>query len=196
MKAEFIVSGTSKDHFPNDNKKEYLFLGRSNVGKSSLINMLVGMKNLARTSKIPGKTITLNFYLVNELFYIVDAPGYGYAKRSKSQIAAFGEMIENYLKDRQQLKLVFLLIDYKVGPTEDDLLMFNFLKHFKIPLVLLMTKIDKLTQKERSASEKRMKKYFPAEEIILTSAIKNINKEKIKTILQGGLENEKNNFDG
>jgi GTP-binding protein EngB required for normal cell division len=74
--------------------------------------------------------------------------------------------------------------------------MFNFLKHFKIPLVLLMTKIDKLTQKERSASEKRMKKYFPAEEIILTSAIKNINKEKIKTILQGGLENEKNNFDG
>lgn len=183
MKAEFIISGTNLSHLPNDTKNEYLFLGRSNVGKSSLINMLVNQKNLARTSSTPGKTITLNYFLVNDLFYIVDAPGYGYARRSKKDIEAFGKMIEEYLINRTQLKKAFLLIDYKVGPTEDDLLMYNYLKHFKIDLVLLMTKTDKLNQKERSLSKKRIKKYFKDDKVILTSASKNIGKNEIKEIL-------------
>ncbi len=183
MKAEFIISGTKIDHLPNDTKNEYLFLGRSNVGKSSLINMIVNKKNLARTSSTPGKTITLNYYLVNDLFYIVDAPGYGYARRSKTQIEEFGNMIEEYLLNRKELKKVFLLIDYKVGPTEDDLLMFNYLKHFNVKTVLIMTKTDKLNQKERSASKKRMNQYFENEQIILTSATKKVGKDIIIKIL-------------
>ena len=94
---EFIKSGMTNDHFPSDGKNEYLFLGRSNVGKSSLINFLTNRKNIARTSKTPGKTIMLNFFLINEKFYFVDSPGYGYAKRSKKQREEFGNMLENYL---------------------------------------------------------------------------------------------------
>lgn len=183
MNAEFIISGTKIDHLPNDTKNEYLFLGRSNVGKSSLINMLVNMKNLARTSSTPGKTITLNYYLVNNSFYIVDAPGYGYARRSKSQIEEFGKMIEEYLNYRETLKKVFLLIDYKVGPTEDDLIMYEYLKHFNIEIVLTMTKIDKLNQKEKSSSKKRMEQHFKNEKIVLTSTTKKVGKDIIIKML-------------
>lgn len=183
MKAEFIISGTQINHFPTDAKNEYLFLGRSNVGKSSLINMIVNQKNLARTSSTPGKTITLNFFLVNDLFYIVDAPGYGYARRSKSQIEEFGKMIEEYLLKRTTLKKVFLLIDYKVGPTKDDLIMFNYLKHFKVETILIMTKIDKLNQKERSASKKRMAEHFKNQKMVLTSTTQKMGKEDLLKIL-------------
>lgn len=183
MKAEFIISGTKLDHLPNDTKNEYLFLGRSNVGKSSLINMIVNQKNLARTSSTPGKTITLNYYLVNDLFYIVDAPGYGYARRSKAQIEEFGRMIEEYLINRKELKKVFLLIDYKIGPTEDDLLMYQYLKHFKVKTILIMTKTDKLNQKEKSVSKKRMDSHFKGEQIVLTSTTKNVGKDIILKLL-------------
>lgn len=170
--AKYIISAVNENQFVDDNKDEYLFLGRSNVGKSSLINFLTNRKSLAKTSQTPGKTITLNFYLIDERFYLVDAPGYGYAKRSKTQIQTFGEMIENYLKTRQQLKAVLLLIDYKIGPTKDDLLMYEYLKHFNIDLTIVATKVDKLNQKERSASEKRFKENFKNRKIILTSSIK------------------------
>lgn len=171
---KFITSGMKKDHFPTEGKNEYLFLGRSNVGKSSLINFLTNRKNIARTSKTPGKTIMLNFFLVNEEFYFVDSPGYGYARRSKTQIDEFGKMLEGYLKNREVLKKVFLLVDYKVGPTNDDLMMYNYLLHFDINLVIVATKVDKLNQKEKSASKKRFKEYFKNEQIVLTSTQKNI----------------------
>ena len=112
--------------YPTDRKNEFLCVGRSNVGKSSFINTIINRKNLARTSSKPGKTTTLNFYLVNNSFYIVDVPGYGYAERSKKQIEKFGIMIEEYLKQRPYLKHVFMLVDYRHKPTEDDILMYNF----------------------------------------------------------------------
>ena len=108
--------------YPTDNKCEFLLLGRSNVGKSSFINTLIERKNFARTSSKPGKTQTLNFYLVNDNFYLVDVPGYGFASVSKEQQKKFGIMIEDYIKTRKNLAHVFLLIDYRHKPTEDDIL--------------------------------------------------------------------------
>lgn len=181
----YITSGKTTEHFPNDNKNEYLFIGRSNVGKSSLINFLSNRKNVARTSKVPGKTQMLNFFLVNDEFYFVDSPGYGYAKRSKSQIEDFGKMIEHYLLNRENLKKVYLLLDYKVGPTKDDLLMYDYLKHFNINLIIIATKVDKLNQKERNASKKRFKEHFSKEKVILTSAFKNMGlKELLETFIE------------
>ena len=130
--------------YPTDRKNEFLCVGRSNVGKSSFINTIINRKNLARTSSKPGKTTTLNFYLVNNSFYIVDVPGYGYAERSKKQIEKFGIMIEEYLKQRPYLKHVFMLVDYRHKPTEDDVLMYKFLKYYNIPVTIVATKIDKL----------------------------------------------------
>lgn len=183
---KYVTSGLKKEHFPTDGKNEYLFIGRSNVGKSSLINFLTNRKNIAKTSKTPGKTVMLNFFLVNDLFYFVDSPGYGYAKRSKTQIDEFGKMLEGYLKSRETLKKVFLLVDYKVGPTNDDLVMYDYLKHFDLDLVIVATKVDKLNQKERSASNKRFKEHFINEKVILTSAQKNIGLKEILAIFKEG----------
>lgn len=184
-KIEYITSGMNSEHFPLDGKNEFLFLGRSNVGKSSLINYLSNRKNIARTSKVPGKTIMLNFFLVNDEFYFVDSPGYGYAKRSKKQIEDFGKMIENYLLNRENLKKVYLLVDYKVGPTKDDLIMYDYLKYFNINLIIVATKIDKLNQKEKSEARKRFKKHFKDEVIILTSAFKNIGLKELLLTFKG-----------
>lgn len=185
MNANFILSGTDLKHYPQDNKNEYLFLGRSNVGKSSLINFIVGRKALARTSQTPGKTVTLNFYFINDDFYIVDAPGYGYARRSKKEIESFGQMIEQYLLNRTQLKKVILLVDSKVGPTEDDKIMYNYLKHFNINIVVVVTKIDKLNQKEKNSSRNRIQAFFEAQKVIYTSSEKKIGLEQLKTIFEG-----------
>lgn len=183
---KYITSGMKKEHFPTDGKNEYLFLGRSNVGKSSLINFLTNRKNIARTSKTPGKTIMLNFFLINEDFYFVDSPGYGYAKRSKKQIEEFGKMLEGYIKNRESLKKVFLLVDYKVGPTNDDLIMYNYLLHFDINLVIVATKIDKLNQKEKSASKKRFEEHFKGQRVVLTSTQKNIGlNELLQLFIEG-----------
>ena len=132
--------------YPEDKKSEFLILGRSNVGKSSFINTIINRKNLARTSSKPGKTQTLNFYQINKEFYIVDVPGYGYAATSKKQIEKFGIMIEEYLKTRQNLKHVFLLVDYRHKPTEDDVLMYKYLKHYNIPVSIICTKLDKVSK--------------------------------------------------
>ena len=177
--AEYIISGTGLAHFPQDNKSEYLLLGRSNVGKSSLINYLTNRKNLARTSQNPGKTITLNFYLINDTYYLVDAPGYGYANRGKTTIATFEAMIETYLLGRPNLKKVLLLVDYKVGPTEDDRLMYEYLTHFDHEIVVVATKIDKLNQKETALAKKRFKEYFKQTKVILTSVNKKIGLENM-----------------
>ena len=116
--------------YPDDELPEFLLVGRSNVGKSSFINCLIERKNFAHTSSKPGKTTTLNFYLVNKKFYIVDVPGYGFALGGKDKQRKFGLMIEEYLKTRTTMKKVFLLVDYRHKPTEDDVLMYNYLKHF------------------------------------------------------------------
>lgn len=143
--------------YPNDNKKEFLLVGRSNVGKSSFINTLVERKNFAHTSSKPGKTQTLNFYLVNDTFYLVDVPGYGYANVSKEKQKKFGLMIEDYIKNRSNLQRVFLLVDYRHRPTEDDILMYNYLKYYNLNITIVATKYDKIKKNGRIKQDKLIK---------------------------------------
>lgn len=135
--------------YPEDNLPEFLLVGRSNVGKSSFINTLIERKNYAHTSSKPGKTTTLNFYEVNKEFYIVDVPGYGYALGGKDKQRKFGMMIEEYLKTRATMKKVFLLVDYRHKPTEDDCLMYNFLNYYNIDVEVIATKYDKVNKSGR-----------------------------------------------
>ena len=142
--ANLDVMATRRSQYPDDLKPEFLLVGRSNVGKSSFINCVLGRKNLAYTSATPGKTQTLNFYGVNDSFYLIDVPGYGYASVDKKTQAKFGMMIEEYLEKREQLRRVFMLIDFRHKPTEDDLLMYNFLKYYNLPVTIVATKADKV----------------------------------------------------
>jgi len=142
--AEFVTSAAKKNQWPDDALPEIALAGRSNVGKSSLINRMINRKNLARTSSVPGKTQTLNFYRVNNMLYFVDLPGYGFAKVSKAQQTAWAKMIESYLLGREHLKLVLHLIDARHPPTSGDHTMFEWLRHFGIASVVVATKADKL----------------------------------------------------
>ena len=150
--ANLDIMATRRSQYPDGNKPEFLLVGRSNVGKSSFINSILGRKNLAYTSATPGKTQTLNFYGVNGEFYLIDVPGYGYASVDKKTQAKFGMMIEEYLEKRAQLKRVFMLIDFRHKPTEDDLLMYNFLKYYNLPVTIIATKADKIggSKKEKN----------------------------------------------
>ena len=152
--VELVISAVRRSQYPTDNLPEYLLVGRSNVGKSSFINTIISRKNYARTSSNPGKTQTINFYLVNNSFYLVDAPGYGYANLSKQKQKKFGLMMEDYLVNRPNLKQVFMLIDFRNKLSSDDTMMYNFLKHYKIPVTIVATKTDKvgitLQQKQRA----------------------------------------------
>lgn len=154
-KSDYIKGGTKNEHFPTDNLVELMFCGRSNVGKSSFINALVN-KKLAKTSSNPGKTQVLNFFLINESFYLVDVPGYGYARVSKDQKDAFGKMIENYILNRTNLKAVFLLVDFKVGPTNDDILMYEFLKYYNKEIYIIATKADKVNMSNTIKAKKNI----------------------------------------
>lgn len=152
--VDLVISAVRRSQYPTDERPEFLLVGRSNVGKSSFINTIINRKNYARTSATPGKTQTINFYLVNENFYLVDAPGYGFANLAKNKKKKFGLMMEDYLTNRPNLKQVFMLIDFRHKPSNDDILMYNFLKHYKIPVSIVATKSDKvgitLHQKQRS----------------------------------------------
>lgn len=142
--VDLTISAVRRSQYPTDNKPEFLLVGRSNVGKSSFINTLINRKNYARTSATPGKTQTINFYLVNDKFYLVDAPGYGFANLNKNKKKKFGLMMEDYLTNRENLVQVFMLIDFRHKPTEDDIMMYNFLKYYKLPVTIIATKCDKV----------------------------------------------------
>ena len=148
------VIAVRTSQYPTDEKNEFLLVGRSNVGKSSFINTLIGRKNYAKTSSTPGKTQTLNFYLCNDNFYLVDVPGYGFASTSKATQKKFGLMIEEYLTTRENLKLVFMLVDGRIRPTENDMLMYDYLKYYNIPVVIVATKYDKIKAKDRDKNLK------------------------------------------
>ncbi len=169
--------------YPEDNLSEFLLLGRSNVGKSSFINTLIERKNFARTSSKPGKTQTLNFYKVNKKFYLVDVPGYGFASVSKETQKKFGLMIEEYLKTRENLKKVFLLIDYRHKPTEDDVLMYNFLKYYNLNISVVATKYDKITKNGRVKQDKIIKETLGIEEFIPWSTITKKGREDVLNII-------------
>lgn len=158
QKVEFIQSAVQKEQYPIDNLPEIVLSGRSNVGKSSFINSILGRKRVAYISSRPGKTQTLNFYRINEQFYFVDVPGYGYAKVSKTDRERFGKMIEEYLVYRDQLKLVVLLVDYRHDPSEDDVLMYQYLKAYQIPVLVVGTKMDKVPKTKRLRHEREIKK--------------------------------------
>ena len=147
-----VYGPTSK--FPTETLPEIAFAGRSNVGKSSLINSLLNRKNLARTSSSPGKTVTINFYNVNEEFFLVDLPGYGYAKTSLAERAKWGKMIEKYLGTRDSLKALVLLIDIRHAPTKDDVMMFNWVVDNGLTPIIVATKLDKI---KRSQKDKQLK---------------------------------------
>ena len=146
--SEYAVSAVKEEQYPKDNLPEIALAGRSNVGKSSLINTLLKRKNLARTSSQPGKTQTLNFYLVNDDFYLVDVPGYGYAKKKKKRRQEFGEMIQDYLETRPNLKGLIILIDSRHEPTKDDISMYEYAQYLNIPILVVCTKMDKIKKNQ------------------------------------------------
>lgn len=143
-KSEYLISAVNPNNYPNKEMPQFLLMGRSNVGKSSFINAVCNRKQLAFTSSKPGKTATLNFYLLNDSMMFVDAPGYGYAKTAKETRVDFGELIEKYLNEDLNLKGVFLIIDSRHLPTNDDLMVYDFLLQFDVPIYIIATKTDKL----------------------------------------------------
>ena len=190
--AEPIIA-VRQSQYPDDKKPEFLLVGRSNVGKSSFINTLIERKNFARTSSKPGKTQTLNFYLVNDTFYLVDVPGYGYASVSKDKQKKFGLMIEEYLKNRPNLKEVFLLIDYRHKPTEDDVLMYEFLKYYNLDITIVATKYDKISKNNRLKQDKLIKdtlKFSESDDFVTFSTITKKGRAEILDILESKLKGE------
>lgn len=178
------IIATRRSQYPDDGKPEFLLVGRSNVGKSSFINAVLGRNNLAYTSSKPGKTQTLNFYSVNDEFYLIDVPGYGYASTDKKSQNKFGLMIEEYLEKREELKRVFMLIDFRHLPTEDDLLMYNFLKYYNLPVTVIATKADKVGG---SKKEKNLKDILRAMDLAVGDdfvVFSSVTKLGVKEILQ------------
>lgn len=153
--AKLIISAVSEKQYPKDSLPEIALAGRSNVGKSSFINRLIQRRGLARTSSKPGKTQTLNFYEINERFYFVDVPGYGYAKVSKQERNKWGQMMEEYFEQRKELTSVLLITDLRHEPTRDDQQMYNYIKYLRIPAIVIATKLDKVPKGKRNSFLKR-----------------------------------------
>lgn len=184
--VELSISAVRQSQYPTDNKPEFLLVGRSNVGKSSFINSIIERRNYARTSSKPGKTQTLNFYNVNNDFYLVDVPGYGYASVSKERQQKFGMMIEEYLTNRENLKEVFLLIDFRHKPTNDDLLMYNFLKYYDLSVTIILTKVDKIGRTLRDKQLQLIKDTLNIKEedkYILFSSTTKLGKNDVTSII-------------
>ena len=189
--VELASMAVRASQYPTDGKPEFLLVGRSNVGKSSFINSIIGRKDLARTSATPGKTQTLNFYLVNDKFYLIDVPGYGYAAVDKDTQQKFGMMIEEYLINRENLKRVFMLVDFRHKPTEDDLLMFNIMKYYNLDVTVVATKYDKVKQKDKIKQENILKESFDLKEndnVVLFSSITKKGREDIYAIIEKSLD--------
>lgn len=175
--AEITMSAVNRSQYPGEGIPEIALAGRSNVGKSSVINGLLSRKNFARTSSTPGKTRTINFYLINEEFYFVDLPGYGYAKVAKTEKEKWGAIMEMYLSDRRELCAIFLLVDCRHEPTADDKMMYEWIKHFGYNCVVVATKADKISrgqyQKHTSIIRKKLE-MAKEDKIILTSSSSNV----------------------
>lgn len=180
--ADFIISAVKKEQFPTDRLPEVAFVGRSNVGKSSIINALTNRRKLVKVSSTPGKTRLINYFLINKNSYFVDLPGYGYAKISKEEKKSWGKMIEIYLNGRTPLKKVILLLDCRRKPNEDDLLMYDWIKHYGYNCMIISTKSDKLNKTELKKSEKVIRdtlKLKADEKIYFYSSLKKVGKEEL-----------------
>lgn len=184
--TQFIKSSNDKLSRPNDNLKEVLFVGRSNVGKSSLLNCLCNNKNLAFVSSKPGHTKLLNYYNVDKKFYLVDAPGYGFSFSNKDEINFFAKLMENYFTDNKFLSFVVFLLDSRRKINQDDLDIYSFLKSENIPFIVVLTKADKINQKEKHAILKEIKNNFDIveDDLIFTSTYSNKNLDMLKKIIE------------
>lgn len=176
------MSAVNKSQYPAEGIPEIALAGRSNVGKSSIINTLLNRRNFARTSQTPGKTRTINFYLINNEFYFVDLPGYGYAKIAKSEKEKWGGIMERYLESRQELCSILLLVDIRHEPTADDKLMYEWIKHFGYNCVVIATKADKISrgqyQKHISIIRKKLQMEI-SEKVIPVSSLKKTGVEEL-----------------
>ena len=175
---ELKMTAGFPSQFPTDNKPQVAFSGRSNVGKSSLINTLLNRKNLARVSSAPGKTITINFYELDRKMYFVDLPGYGYAKRSNEEQRKWSTLVDGYITNSDiPVKLIVQLIDLKTGPSKDDLMMFDWMNHTDTPYIIVATKSDKLNTTNRIKSLEELGKY--GKDVIPFSALKGDGKSEV-----------------
>ncbi len=184
--AEFITSAVRPAQYPEHSLYEVAFVGRSNVGKSSLINSLTNRRKLAKVSNTPGRTRLINFFLINESFYLVDLPGYGYAKVSKTEKEKWGHYIEDYLTNREELTKVVLLVDSRHEPTSDDKLMYNWIKHYGYEVIVVATKCDKLRSNDRQKNKKIIKEALEMEEgetFIYYSSTTRSGREELLSIL-------------
>lgn len=194
VKSEFITSAVKKDQYPEGGYPEVAFIGRSNVGKSSIINSLTNRRGLARVSNTPGRTRLVNFFLINDRFYLVDLPGYGYAKVSKSEKVNLGQILEEYFNSRAFLKKVVLLVDSRHKPTQDDILMYDFIRHYAIPCQVIATKLDKLKRNEIRKNEKIIRDTLdmaPDEQILMYSSLTRENREAVMDAVFAGLTEDK-----
>ena len=190
-KAELEAVAVKPSQYPEDNLTEIAFAGRSNVGKSSLLNLLTNRKSLARVSGSPGKTRTINFYKINDSFRIVDLPGYGYAKASKSLTQGWGEMMEKYLENRQNLKIVVQLIDIRHEPSKQDVQRYEYLKYYGLDGLVVLTKADKVSRNELNKNTAMIRKSLglgPDDLTIPVSALKRTGYDKLLTVFDSLLE--------
>lgn len=190
LDVKLTISAVRISQFPEDNKNEFLLVGRSNVGKSSFINTIINRKNFARTSAKPGKTQTLNFYLINDFFYLVDAPGYGFANVNKQLKNKFGLIMESYLESRENLKMVFMLLDFRHKPTDDDIMMYDYLKHYNIPVSIICTKTDKVSKSKFNYQINQITKTLDIrnEDLILFSSVTKMGRQEVYDKLVETLE--------
>ena len=188
--AKLDVVAVRRSQYPCDGKPEFLLVGRSNVGKSSFINTLVEQKKLAKTSSTPGKTQTLNFYLINDAFYLIDVPGYGYASVNHEQQRKMGLMIEEYLEKRDEMKRVFMLVDFRIKPTENDVMMYKFLKYYNIPVTIVVTKDDKVASSKKERNLKIIKDTLNlavGDDLVLFSSVNKTGRDNILKTLENYL---------
>jgi len=186
--ARFVKSATQPDDFPRDQRPEIAFCGRSNIGKSSLLNTLTDAHGLARTSSSPGRTQTINFFLINDRIYFVDLPGYGYAKVPKAVKEKWGVMIEGYLRDRDQLKLALMLVDSRMRPMESDVMMKEWLDHHAIPNAVVLTKIDKISRNQLNQALRTGAQTLKTKEIIPFSAVTRSGKDQILARIRAAVD--------
>lgn len=190
--AELVISAVRKEQYPDERIPEFALAGRSNVGKSSFINKMINRKALARTSSKPGKTQTLNFYKIEDSLFFVDVPGYGFAKVSKTEREAWGKMIDTYITTREQLCAVIQIVDLRHPPTKDDILMYDFLKHYQIPCIIIATKADKIPkgkwQKHLKVTKETLQ-FDPNDDIVVFSSETGEGKDKVWGILKKWMKN-------
>lgn len=191
-KADIVISAVSPEQYPSTGLPEIALAGRSNVGKSSFINTLINRKGLARTSGKPGKTQTLNYYIIEDSFYFVDVPGYGYAKVSKTERAKWGQMLETYFTQREPLKAALSVVDLRHPPTADDIQMYEFLKYHSIPVIVIATKADKIPRGKWNKHIKITKDALnlrEEDEFVLFSSETGEGKDKAWSLIESYIKN-------